>query len=302
MTRFKRSWLLFVRSLSVMRQNKKLLWFPLISGAFVCLIALFFFLPLACWDTGYSLLEASHWRTIADHFMVMGEENSPTGMTLLGLACGGAIYFVSIILATFFNVAFYNEILHALNGNPVSIRGGLRVALGKLKPILMWSMLAGIVGSTIKALEENLGFVGRWIMKLIGIAWSVAAVFAIPVIIREDKSVNPLGFLKRSAILLKQTWGESLIGYLGIGFGAVVVMAGSLLLFAFPLGIGLALKSLWLVIGAVVLEFLCLAVITYLQGVASQVYRCALFIYASEGVVPGPYDQDMMDLAWKVKG
>jgi hypothetical protein len=56
-----------------------------------------------------------------------------------------------------------------------------------------------------------------------------------------------------------------------------------------------------LVIAAVALEFFCLVVIAYLQNIASQVYRCALFIYASEGVVPGPYDQDMMDLAWKVK-
>lgn len=301
MTRFKRSWILFVRSLSVMKQNKKLLWFPLISSAFVCLIVLFFLLPLAFWDTGYSLTEAAHWRTIGDHFMVMGEQNNPTGMTLLGLACAGVIYFMSIILATFFNVAFYNEILHALNGNAVSITRGLSVALGKLKPIFMWSMLAGIVGSTIKALEENLGFVGRWIMKLIGIAWSVAAVFAIPVIIREEKSVNPLKFLKHSALMLKKTWGESLIGYLGIGFGGVVLMLGSLVLFAFPLVIAFALRSPWLIIAGVALEVLGLVVVSYLLQVASQVYRCALFIYASEGVVPGPYDQDMMDLAWKVK-
>jgi len=286
----------------VIRENKRLLWFPLISSAFVCLIVLFFLLPLACWDTGHSLLTSSHWRSIADHFMVMGEQNDPTGLTLLGLACGAVIYLISIFLATFFNVAFYNEILHALNGNSVSITRGLCVALTKLKSILMWSMLTGIVGITIKGLEEKLGFVGRWIMKLIGIAWSVAAVFVIPVIIREDKSVNPLGFLKRSAIMLKQTWGESLIGYLGIRFGAVVCVLGSFALFAIPLGIGLALKNPWLVIAAVALEFLCLVVMTYLLNIASQVYRCALFIYASEGVVPGPFDQDMMDLAWKVKG
>jgi len=301
MSRFKRSWILFARSLSVIGQNKKLLWFPLISSAFVCLIVLFFLLPLAFWDTGHSFTQSSHWRSIADHFMVMGEQNDPAGLTLLGLACGAVIYLISIILATFFNVAFYSEILSALNGNPVSIARGLRLALSKLKPILMWSMLTGIVGIIIKGLEEKLGFVGRWIMKLIGIAWSVAAVFVIPVIIREDKSVNPLGFLKRSAVMLKKTWGESLIGYLGIRFGGVICVLGSLVLFAIPLGIGLALENPWVIIPAVALEFLCLMVITYLLNIASQVYRCALFIYASEGVVPGPYDQDMMDLAWKVK-
>jgi hypothetical protein len=129
----------------------------------------------------------------------------------------------------------------------------------------------------------------------------VAAVFAIPVIIREDKSVNPLKFLKRSALMLKKTWGESLIGYLGIGFGGVVCVLGSLLLFAFPLGIAIALRSPWLIVAAVGLEVLGLIVVSYFLQIASQVYRCALFVYASEGVVPGPYDQDMMDLAWKVR-
>lgn len=39
----------------------------------------------------------------------------------------------------------------------------------------------------------------------------------------------------------------------------------------------------------------------YLLHVASQVYLGALFIYATEGVVPGPFDQAQMELAWKVK-
>jgi len=36
-------------------------------------------------------------------------------------------------------------------------------------------------------------------------------------------------------------------------------------------------------------------------GVISHVYLCALYIYATEGVVPEPYNQDLMDRAWKVK-
>ena len=35
------------------------------------------------------------------------------------------IYFVSMFLATFFNVAFYNEIIAALNGKGVSFARGL---------------------------------------------------------------------------------------------------------------------------------------------------------------------------------
>ena len=32
---------------------------------------------------------------------------------------------------------------------------------------------------------------------------------------------------------------------------------------------------------------------------ATHVYRCALYVYASEGVVPGPYTAEMMNAGWK---
>ena len=44
---------------------------------------------------------------------------------------------------------------------------------------------------------------------------SVAAVFAIPVIIRREDS-NPLAVLRDSAGILKRTWGESLVGFVGL--------------------------------------------------------------------------------------
>jgi hypothetical protein len=39
----------------------------------------------------------------------------------------------------------------------------------------------------------------------------------------------------------------------------------------------------------------------YVSGVAGHVFRCALYIYATEGVVPEPYNQELMDMAWKVE-
>jgi len=40
---------------------------------------------------------------------------------------------------------------------------------------------------------------------------------------------------------------------------------------------------------------------SYLAGVASQVYKGALYLYASEGIVPAPYDREMLDMGWKFK-
>lgn len=36
-------------------------------------------------------------------------------------------------------------------------------------------------------------------------------------------------------------------------------------------------------------------------SVCSHGFRCALYVYASEGVVPAPYTVEMMDTAWKVR-
>jgi len=53
------------------------------------------------------------------------------------------LYFVSMFFATFFNVAFYHEILVALAGQSVSIIRGLKFAGTKWKAVLMWALFAG---------------------------------------------------------------------------------------------------------------------------------------------------------------
>jgi len=75
-----------------------------------------------------------------------------------------------MFFATFFNVAFYHEILVALAGQSVSIIRGLKFAGTKWKAVLMWALFAGLVGLIIRQLEERLSFVGRIIARFIGIA------------------------------------------------------------------------------------------------------------------------------------
>ena len=41
--------------------------------------------------------------------------------------------------------------------------------------------------------------------------------------------------------------------------------------------------------------------VAYFENVINKVFQCALYIYAAEGVSPGPFDQAMLDVAWKVK-
>src|SRR2546425_251080 len=167
MSKFQRSWLLFKSSISVIFRNKQLLVFPIVIFALTLLITLFFVAPVVLRPTGHGYGEAEHWKAVMEPFFVESHVQTD-GRTQFefapkpaAIAFGAVLYFVSLFLATFCNVAFTNEVLAALRGNPVSIGRGLRFACAKLKAILLWTLFAGVVGLIIKAVEEKLDFVGR---------------------------------------------------------------------------------------------------------------------------------------------
>lgn len=100
-------------------------------------------------------------------------------------------------------------------------------------------------------------------------------------------------------VLATLTLLEALLGFIGINIGFTVALAAVLLL-----GLGIAGAVFWhlgLLLLLVPLLVLAVLVIAMLGTLANQVYRGALYIYATEGVLPGPYDAEDMDKAWKLK-
>ena len=60
--------------------------------------------------------------------------------------------------------------------------------------------------------QRELSFIGRLIVGWIGLAWSVASIFAIPILVREPSLSNPFAVLSKSADTINRTWGEMLSG------------------------------------------------------------------------------------------
>ncbi len=293
-------------SVRVINQNRKLLVFPALIAVFTAFIALFFIVPIVFVPTGYGVLEGEHWKALAQK--LFGAELNPgpnhaVSLTLhpLLLGYGAFIYLVSMFAATFFNVAFNTEVIAALNGEPVSLRHGFDLACSRVKSIAVWSLFAGVVGIIIQQIEQRLSFLGRIIAGFIGLAWSVASVFVIPVLIREEPTANPIKILGKSAGTIKRTWGEMLTGYIGLQGAHSVVLTLSIALIGISFVLAFALSNFWILIPIGVVWLLSLFAYSYLANIASQVYLCALYIYASEGVVPEPFDQELLDRAWKVK-
>jgi hypothetical protein len=319
MNKFQRSWQLFKSSLEVMGREKKLLLFPFLTAVCTIIVALLFVAPVAFQPTGHAYTSARHWETVGDRVFkaapqdtvtvtqdantlhVSGKQTAEGKLQPLALAYFALMYFTSMFVATFFNVAFYSQILLALSGQPVSIGGGLLFACKRWQSILAWTLFAGLVGLVIKALEQRLGFIGQIVMRIVGAVWSVACVFVIPVIITRENTFNPVTVLKESAVTLTRTWGESLIGYVGVAFGNLIILMLSLVWLGAGVAVGVALKLYWVI--AVVGGAWLLAMILwgYLMSVASQIFRCALYVYATDGRLPAPYTEEMMAMAWKRK-
>ncbi len=305
------SWELFKITLRVISANKRLLLFPLVtSAATLVLVAFFLAVPILAFvaqPTGHSYFTAAHWQAIFGSVQnidaLVQRMEAPENKVILSVTATlytVAIYFTSMFVATFCNVAFYNEIMRALAGQPPSIRSGVAFAMQRIQSILFWSLFAGLVGYLIKTISERLGFIGNILMRFVGVAWSVASVFVIPIIIRENNQ-NPIQLLKSSAAMLKKTWGESLIGYVGIGSISILIALGVVASIFASLITGALLDSPALLFTGVTLSILFAIVAGLVVSVANDIFRCALYIYASEGVVPEPFDADLMNAAWKIK-
>ena len=323
--RIVRSWMIFKNSLSVLKRNKKLLVFPLLSAGFVIMIALLIFSGIfAVVVANPQLVEkmgktarASQQQTAFSKVFASnpdapqtversGQVGEPSDTQQYALLAGKLVvlfiaYFISVFLATFFNVAFYSEIIHGLNSEPVSLMRGFKFAFAKRGSIAMWALLGATVGMALKALEERFGWLGRLVIRFIGLAWNVVTVFAVPVIICEEDSFNPIKNVKKSATVIKNTWGESLVGFLGISaLSGLLIIPIILLTVILAIAAGMLVNVvLAIVIG--VLGVIAMIVVTILLDVAQKIYIASLYLYATTGFLNAAYDQELMQNPWKVK-
>jgi Family of unknown function (DUF6159) len=71
------------------------------------------------------------------------------------------------------------------------------------------------VRSTRRVVSRRAGAVGRIAASLLGVGWNIATYLVVPILVVEN--VGPVEAIQRSTRLLKQTWGEQIIGNLGLG-------------------------------------------------------------------------------------
>ena len=216
--RLHNGWDLGLQSIDVIKNNKTLIFFPIMSTISTLLI----FLVIS---TGAFAAFGFDIERVMNRAGSM--QDSPQVMSYVILFI---YYLINFTIVTFFNVALVYCARDIFNGYEVDHKEGIAFALSRIGNILSWAMLAATVGIVLKIIEERVGVVGAFIVGIIGVGFTIASFFVIPVLVNED--VGPVDALKRSMDIVKEKWGESI----GANFSFGVFYFLGALLIAFPIG------------------------------------------------------------------
>ena len=212
-----------------------------------------------------------------------GGEGS-TGDLVLGLL----LAFVSTAIVIFFNAALVAAAMERLRGGDPNVTSGLKAASARIPQILAWAVVVTVVMLILRALRRRGGIAGQIAAMFGEAAWELASFFAVPFIVEEG--VGPFEALRRSASLLRQTWGRQITA--GFGFGLLTI--GAIIIAAIPaLLLALVHPLLGLAIG-IPLVGLAWAAVTATEGI----FKAALYDYAT-GREPHGFDQASLRNAYQ---
>jgi len=262
-------------SWELIRSDRRLIAFPLV-GSIVGLV-----LGGAAFALSYTLL--------GGHGLGHGQSHSRAVIVIGGLIATYPVTFVTL----FCGVALAEVLRRSLAGEPASAADGWRAARSRLGLIAAWTLLVCTVGAFLRLVEERIPLGGKLAAALAGVAWSLATMFAVPVIAYEN--LGPMETLRRSAALFRERWGEQLGGAVTIGAGAGLVMIPAVLCIVVGVSVGGPSGIVLVVVGG--------ALVIGIQAFASalnEVYR--VFLYRSAvGIEPvgGPFDEhDLSRPTW----
>ncbi|MEX0977727.1 MAG: DUF6159 family protein, partial [Pirellulales bacterium] len=126
------------QSFAVLREEKTLLVFPLLSGLACLFVLASFALPL--WATGYAQVVFDDGQFPQD----------PLAYVLLFL-----FYFVNYFVVIFFNSALISCAIIRFHGGDATLGDGMSAAISRLPQIVGWALVSATVGVILKAIESR---------------------------------------------------------------------------------------------------------------------------------------------------
>ena len=276
MGRFSNTIALAKVSWRVLRKDRELLLIPVLSFlASIAVLALIWLPTLSAIDTS----------------ALAGESEDPGAVLLVvGIITAMALSVISV----FFNGALVAGAHERLSGGDPTVRSAVGRAFSRLPGLLPWAILTGTVGLILQAARERAGWLVRFVVNMVGMAWQTATFLVVPAIVIDDHGA--VSGLKASAALLKRTWGENIAARVGFGLlGLVAIIPAVLVVVATG-----ALGGAALVLGILVaVPYLALVVVVLTA--LNAVFQTALYLYATTGSVPTEFDDSNLQASFSIR-
>lgn len=268
-------WELAKESYRVLMLDKEMLVFPLLSGIACLLVLVSFGLPLMGSDAVRAAME---------------NETAPTNPFFYVVLF--AFYFANYFVITFFNVALVACAMIRFRGGDPTVGDGLRAASSRLPQILGWALAGATVGMILRLIESRSEKAGRFVAGLLGMAWSAASYFVVPVLVAEN--VGPIDAFKRSLAVLRKTWGEAL----GANFGIGLIVGLASLLAVIPVLLGVSSGSGAMMATGIALAVIWIVLLSLVSAALKAIAVAAIYLYAAEDTVPDQFDEQHLSQAF----
>lgn len=263
-------------SWEVLKQDRELLWLPVLSFlASIVLIVAVAIPAIAMIDTTDS---------------PTGEETSVSpAVAVLGVLAVMALSIVSV----FFNGALVAGAHDRMTGGDPTVRSAVSRAFSRISGLVPWALLAASVGLVLQALRERAGGLGRFVVGIIGAAWEVATFLVVPAVVIDQ--LGAVDGLKRSGSLLRQTWGENIAAQVGFGLLGFLAAIPAFVVVA----VAAASGSTGFIVIAVIAAVAWVATVTVVLTALNAIFQTALYMYATSGTIPSGFEQSPLTNAFE---
>ena len=273
------TWALMRASWDVLKKDKTLLLFPMLSGICCVVVLISFAVPIFVAGAWHPPVRGASQVDVTVYY----------GILFL-------FYIANFFVITFFNTAIISCAMLRMAGGSPTVGDGFREAAARLPQIAGWALLSATVGLILRIIEDRSKWVGRLVAGLLGMAWTVTSFMVVPIIVAERK--GPFAALKGSTQVLRKTWGEQLVGSFSFGavFGILSLPALAMIIIAIVLGnAAVILLSIALAVGYLI-------VLSLIQSALQSIFQAAVYLYAyNNGMAPEGFDPDLLAGAMRSK-
>jgi Family of unknown function (DUF6159) len=276
MSQFKRGLALAGQSWRTLREHKSLMSFPILGAAMAVVVV------------GPPAIAGAY---LADR-----------GDTVPGAILGALAIYLICFVSAYVGVGLAAAADAALRGDEASLGSGMAVANRRLGAISGWALINALLSIVLRALESR-SELASIAAALVGGAWSVISLLAIPAIAIEG--VGPIEAIKRSASLFKQHWGGRITGMAAIGFvvflvvllPAMALIAVGALILSDAGSAGIGGGAVLLALGAVLF-----AAGIVISGALRQIFAVALYRFTTTGEAVGGFEATDLQNAVRTRG